>query len=235
MRRIILACQLYRCCCIASWAKYRDIANTELNALGLQRKMRWNTLVHSLKHISYMSQDAFPPVGGVTKTLICSGPLGHIVEPTVGPPVHQFAQPCFHGSPTANGSQRLWTVRFYLDGSPCCLVFDGTGMLLNSLTSLTLSTERKETLVRPRQDTWRDKTQKRGLTSCPSWAWRCTASAFRCTEGWTSSGGTWGDMRSGPAGSERQESREHSGAQGSVQPHASSAFSNLLPLKVRRY
>lgn len=29
-----------------------------------------------------------------------------------------------------------------LDDSPCCLVFDGTGMLLNSFTSLTLSAER---------------------------------------------------------------------------------------------
>lgn len=32
---------------------------------------------------------------------------------------------------------------FIVGDSPCCLVFDGTGMLLNSLTSRTLSTERR--------------------------------------------------------------------------------------------
>lgn len=43
---------------------------------------------------------------------------------------------------------------------------------------------------------------KMWLTSCLSWVWRCTVSAFHCREEWTSSDGTWEDMQSGPVGSE---------------------------------
>lgn len=109
------------------------------------------------------------------------------------------------------GNCASWWIKqlYWMDNSPCCLIFDGTGMLLNSLTSLTLPTDKVP--VRLQQwlvsAVWQHKNQIEGLTSCPSWAWRCTASALRCTRGWTSSGGTWGDTQSGPAGSERQKSR----------------------------
>lgn len=44
------------------------------------------------------------------------------------------------------------------------------------------------------------------LTSCLTWVWRYTVSAFHCAEEWTSSGDTWEGMRSGPVGSECLES-----------------------------
>lgn len=88
-----------------------------------------------------------------------------------------------------------------LDDSPCCLVLDGTGMLLNSFTSLTLSTERQK-CEGGAAHIWAVWQTKMWLTSCLSWVWRCTVSVFHCREEWTSSDGTWEDMQSGPVGSE---------------------------------
>lgn len=96
-----------------------------------------------------------------------------------------------------------------LDILPCCLALDGTGMLLNSFTSLTLADRRKQwwrlILTSHILTIW-CRLSEMLLTSCLSWVWRYMVSAFHCAEEWTSSGDTWEGMQSGPVGSECLES-----------------------------
>lgn len=107
----------------------------------------------------------------------------------------------------ANKKQKPRPLKWLRCISPCCLAFDGTGMLLNSFTSRTLSHKhRSEGEVLSRTDFGNLHLAERLLTSCPSWVWRCRVSAFHYAEEWTSTCGTWEGTQSGPVGSEWPES-----------------------------
>ncbi len=116
-----------------------------------------------------------------------------------------------HKSFIISAAERKWS-QMSLDVlaniSPCCLALDGTGMLLNSFTNLTLSERRKHgwhLWATHISEFWYELAEML-LTSYLSWVWRYMVSAFHYAEEWTSSGDTWEGMRSGPVGSEWLES-----------------------------
>ena len=123
-----------------------------------------------------------------------------------------FTNSCGHEAHHVSDVDRKWyqmSLDLLFDILPCCLALDGTGMLLNSFTSLTLADRRKQwwhlILTSHILTIWCQLSEML-LTSCLSWVWRYMVSAFHCAEEWTSSGDTWEGMQSGPVGSECLES-----------------------------